>query len=180
MTIALPESWSTQKQSLWLQEPLKSESVASAVHAEWQRRVLESGGIGTALKVQGKRPQEFNNQRSNSGPNNNPRDFPRNDNAICDYHGVKGHSTESCVTRKHAEANKAKNKPQAKVAQAEDVPTAQVAKLDVNHDSDGSAYITAAVPTIKTVPGIFIIDSGASHHMVMSETEAMRRWKRNA
>jgi len=27
MTIALPESWSTQKQSLWLQEPLKSESV---------------------------------------------------------------------------------------------------------------------------------------------------------
>ncbi|GFZ43791.1 hypothetical protein JCM24511_01511 [Saitozyma sp. JCM 24511] len=66
-------------------------------------------------------------------------------------------------------ANKAKNTPHAKVAQAEDtVPTAQVAKLDVNHDSDGSAYITAAVPTIKTVPGIFIIDSGASHHMVTS------------
>jgi hypothetical protein len=59
MTIALPESWSTQKQSLWLQEPLKSESVASAVRAEWQRRILESGGPGTALKVQGERPQLF-------------------------------------------------------------------------------------------------------------------------
>jgi hypothetical protein len=42
MTIALPESWSTQKQSLWFQEPLKSESVASAVRAEWQRRILRS------------------------------------------------------------------------------------------------------------------------------------------
>jgi hypothetical protein len=61
MTITLPESWSTQKQSLWLQEPLKSESVASAVRAEWQWRVLESGGPGTALKVQGKRPQHFTN-----------------------------------------------------------------------------------------------------------------------
>jgi hypothetical protein len=170
MTIALPESWSTQKQSLWLQEPLKSESVASAVRAEWQRRVLESGGTGTALKVQGKRPQHFTNQRSNSGPNNNPRDYPRDDNAYCDWHHVKGHSTESCVSRKRAEANKAKNKPQAKVAQAEEtVPTAQVAKLDVNYDSDASAFISAAVPTIKnSVPGIFIIDSGASHHMVTS------------
>jgi hypothetical protein len=73
------------------------------------------------------------------------------------------------VSRKRAEANKAKNKPQAKVAQAEDVPTAQVAKLDVNYDSDASAFISAAVPTIdNSVPGIFIIDSGASHHMVTS------------
>jgi hypothetical protein len=53
------------------------------------------------------------------------------------------------VSRKRAEANKAKNKPQAKVAQAEDVPTAQVAKLDVNYDSDASAFISAAVLTIK-------------------------------
>src|SRR5689334_7389506 len=78
---------------------------------------------------------------------------------------MKGHSTETCFSRKRAEANKAKNKPQAKVAQAEDVPTAQVAKLDVNYDSDASAFISAAVPTIQNV---FIIDSGASHHMVMS------------
>ncbi|GFZ44957.1 hypothetical protein JCM24511_02683, partial [Saitozyma sp. JCM 24511] len=123
MTIALPESWSTQKQSLWLQEPLKSESVASAVRAEWQRRVLESGSTGTALKVQGNRPQQVNNQRSNSGPK---KDWPRDDNAFCEYHGVKGHSTETCFSRKRAETNKAKNKPKAKVAQAEDVPTAQI------------------------------------------------------
>jgi hypothetical protein len=74
------------------------------------------------------------------------------------------------VSRKRAEANKAKNKPQAKVAQAEDVPTAQIAKLDINYDSDASAFISAAVPTIKSVPGNFVIDSGASHHMVMSST----------
>jgi hypothetical protein len=59
------------------------------------------------------------------------------------------------VSRKCAEANKTKNKPQAKVAQAEDVPTAQIAKLDVNYDSDASAFISAAVPTIKnSIPGI--------------------------
>jgi hypothetical protein len=128
MTIALPESWSTQKQSLRLQEPLSSESVASAVRAEWQRGVLESGGTGIALKGKGNRPQQFNNQRSNSGPNNNDnRDFPRDNNAYCDFHHMKGHYTETCFSRKRAEANKAKNKPQAKIAQAEDVPTTRTA-----------------------------------------------------
>jgi hypothetical protein len=78
------------------------------VRAEWQRRVLQSGGTGNALKVQGNRPQQNNNQRAN---------FPRNNNAYCKYHHMKGHSTESCMARKSAEANKAKNKPQAKVAQ---------------------------------------------------------------
>jgi hypothetical protein len=163
MTIALPESWSTQKQSLWLHKPLKSKSVASAVRAEWQRRVLKSGGTGTALKVQGNRPQHFNN-RSNSGSNNNQRIYPHNDNAYCKYHGMKGHTTESCVTRKRAAGNNAKNKPQAQVAQAKDIPTAQVAKLDVNHDSDGAAYITAASPTISIpspllhpYPAVFIM-----------------------
>jgi hypothetical protein len=165
MTIALPESWSTHRQSLWLQEPLKSESVASAVRAGWQRRVLKSGGTGTALKVQGNRPQHFNNQRSNLGPNNNnSRNFPCDNNAYCDFHHMKGPSTETCFSRKRAEANKAKNKPQAKIALSPRLKlpsSAQVAKLDVNHDSDGSAYITA-VPAIRSVPGTSMIDSGAS------------------
>jgi hypothetical protein len=165
MTIALPESWSTQKQSLWLHKPLKSKSVASAVRAEWQRRVLKSGGTGTALKVQGNRPQHFNNQRSNLGPNNNnSRNFPCDNNAYCDFHHMKGPSTETCFSRKRAEANKAKNKPQAKIALSPRLKlpsSAQVAKLDVNHDSDGSAYITA-VPAIRSVPGTSMIDSGAS------------------
>ncbi|GFZ47518.1 hypothetical protein JCM24511_05262, partial [Saitozyma sp. JCM 24511] len=112
------------------------------------------------FSAQGNCPQQNNNQRAN---------FPHNNNACCEYHHMKGHSTESCMARKSAEADKAKNKPQAKVAQTnqakETVPTVQIANLDANHDSDSSAYITA-VPTIKSVPGIFIIDSGASHHMV--------------
>jgi transposase InsO family protein len=160
MTIALPESWSTQKQSLWLQESLNPESVASAVRAEWQRRVRESGGGETALAAQqqqGRRPQQAGIE------------FPRDPTAFCDFHGVKGHSTENCLTRKRAEANKAKNKPQAKVAQTETVPTTQIANLDVSYDSDASVFISAALPNIsQPVPGIFIIDSGASHHMVTS------------
>jgi hypothetical protein len=49
-----------------------------------------------------------------------------------------------------------------------------VAKLDVDYSSDASAFISAAVPTIKnSVPGIFIIDSGASHHMVTSSSLLM-------
>jgi hypothetical protein len=82
VTIALPESWSTQKQSLWLQEPLKSESVASADRAEWQRRILEAGSVGTALATrlqQGRRPQQFSKGK---------KDFPRDENAFCDYHGI--------------------------------------------------------------------------------------------
>jgi hypothetical protein len=46
---ALRESWSTQKQCLWLQEPFKSEAVTSAVRAEWHRGLLEAGGAGTGL-----------------------------------------------------------------------------------------------------------------------------------
>jgi hypothetical protein len=142
------------------------------VRAEWQRCLLEFGGTGTARRVQGKRPQQFNN-RSNSEFNDNnqrvhPRDFPCEENGFCDYHGLKGHSTESCVTRKRAEANKTKNKPQAKVAEAKDIPTAQWPDWTSTMTRGGSAYNTAAVPAIKSVPGIFIIDSGASHHMVTS------------
>jgi hypothetical protein len=169
MTIALPESWPTQKQSLSLQEPLKSKSVSSAVRAEWQRRVLESGGTGTALKVQGNRPSNPTTSGLILDPTTaTTATFPatRIPTASSMDH-MKGHSTKTCFSRKNAELNKTKNKPQAKIAQAEDVPTAQVAKLDVNHDSDGSSYITSAIPNnFDSVPSIFIIDSGASHHMV--------------
>jgi hypothetical protein len=81
------------------------------------------------------------------------------------------------VSRKRAEANKAKNKPQAKVAQVDTAaPAVQVAKADINYDSDASAFISKSIPNIsksvpdifKSVPGNFIIDSGAIHHMVSS------------
>ncbi|GFZ46703.1 LOW QUALITY PROTEIN: hypothetical protein JCM24511_03923, partial [Saitozyma sp. JCM 24511] len=97
-----------------------------------------SAQVGARQATLGKRPQQFINQRSNSGSNNHPRDFPRDDNAYCDWHHVKGHSTE-CPHR------------------------------SVGRQLRLGAFISAAVPTIaNSVPGIFLIDSGASHHMVMS------------
>ena len=48
MTLALPESWTTQKQTLWMDSNLSSQKVASAIRAEWQRRVMD-GESGAAL-----------------------------------------------------------------------------------------------------------------------------------
>ncbi|OWZ26661.1 hypothetical protein C356_06869, partial [Cryptococcus neoformans c45] len=41
MTLALPESFTTLKQTLWLREPLTSSAVQAAVQAEWTRRSSE-------------------------------------------------------------------------------------------------------------------------------------------
>jgi len=37
MTMALPESFATLKQTMWLREPITSAAVAGAVQAEWSR-----------------------------------------------------------------------------------------------------------------------------------------------
>jgi hypothetical protein len=63
----------------------------------------------------GEASPQFHN--STKGRNN----WRRNENEYCDFHGVKGHTDEKCMTHKRAEASKAKNKPQAKVAQVETV-----------------------------------------------------------
>jgi hypothetical protein len=34
MTLALPDSWTTQKQALWMEQHLSSEKVAVAIRAE--------------------------------------------------------------------------------------------------------------------------------------------------
>lgn len=45
MTLALPESFVTIKQTLWLKEPLTSSAVQAAVQAEWTRRTTEESAI---------------------------------------------------------------------------------------------------------------------------------------
>jgi hypothetical protein len=57
MTLALPDSWTTQKQALWMKHHLSSEKVAYAIHAEWQRRQINREE-GTALFVQRQKQQQ--------------------------------------------------------------------------------------------------------------------------
>ena len=53
MTLALPESYDTLKQTLWLRDNLKSADVQAAVNAEWTRR--GAAGEASANKVTGQR-----------------------------------------------------------------------------------------------------------------------------
>jgi hypothetical protein len=96
-------------------------------------------GAGTALLTRqqlGKRPQYLSKGK---------KDFPRDQYAFCDYHGIKEHETEQCETPKRAEDDRAKNgRSQANIAQgdkSETVPTAQIAKIDVDYDSEASAFL---------------------------------------
>ena len=56
MTMALPESYSTLQQTMWMQEHLDSSTVAGAVQAEWARRQTSQS---TALYVK----QGYNNNK---------------------------------------------------------------------------------------------------------------------
>jgi hypothetical protein len=149
MTIDLPEIL------------VDSETVPLAPRAS---SLLQCARSGKGVSLSSAAPEPLGGCRGNV-PSNLTIDPTRNSTTTT---SLKGHSTESCVTRKRAEANKTKNKPQAKVAEAKDIPTAQWPDWTSTMTRGGSAYNTAAVPAIKSVPGIFIIDSGASHHMVTS------------
>jgi len=49
---ALPESFATIKQALWLRTPLKPADVAAAVQAEWSRRGGNEGNAALKAKLQ--------------------------------------------------------------------------------------------------------------------------------
>ena len=83
MTLALPESWTTQKQALWMETKLPSEKVASAIRAEWQRRQME-GKEGTALNAGRFQPRQ-GGQEKKDGP-------------WCDHRNSSSHSNAQCYS----------------------------------------------------------------------------------
>lgn len=72
MTLALPESWSTQKQNLWMESPLTSEKVMAAVRGEWDRR-RTNGGTAQTVALSAK--QQF----------------------ACTLHRTDGHTNAQCI-----------------------------------------------------------------------------------
>jgi hypothetical protein len=82
MIQALPESFLTIKQALWLRTPLKSADVATAVQAEWSRR--SSGEKNVALKA----------RLQQAGKGFQPK--PRDGSKYCDLHKTTGHGNNEC------------------------------------------------------------------------------------
>jgi hypothetical protein len=93
MTMALPESFATLKQTMWLREPITSAAVAGAVQAEWSRRQTDSG---MALLAKYNFKNRNYNPGNNSGINNKPRQLGPDSSAYCDNHKCFGHSTANC------------------------------------------------------------------------------------
>ena len=144
MTLALPESYATTKQNLWMRQPLSSSEVKSAVQAEFERRKNEeSASALTASKRPVKRITK-------------PRDMSK----YCDHHRIHGHSNSECF-------NQQKSGKQDQIIS----PTARIASLslaeiaDIGPASAFHATATASAYHAKCDRYEFIIDSGASHHM---------------
>lgn len=164
MAMALPDSYNTLKQSMWLEKDLKSATVAGAAQAEWLRR--QSSVHTTALLV-----KRFGN--TSIGPSgirqkNRKRDNlpPRDPTAYCENHKIFGHSTANCIGVR-------KPQPTANIAVQPQVDnlSANLAQLPENHD-DGYDSNASAFTASSAIPNntSFVIDSGASHHMVNSAT----------
>ncbi len=146
MTMALPESYATIKQTLWLQKNLASADVAGAVQAESsQRRTIKSGN---ALAVQHK---AFN-KKSNFKPNPNFPAYPCNNNAYCNFHHTNGHATKDCISKKRKEQGTgqmaAKNEPDNSGAANFASNFGKVIEISdkvINYDSNGSAFLSSSV-----------------------------------
>ena len=160
MTMALPESFATLKQTMWLREPISSAAVAGAVQAEWSRRQTDSG-MALLAKYSFK-TRNHNSGNSHSG-NNKPRQLGPNPNAYCDNHKCSGHSTANCKgVRKFLPNSTNVTTSQNNLDSANLVNAVEQLSIDEN-DSDCSAFFVTA----QLLPNdCFIIDSGASHHMV--------------
>ncbi|RXK34738.1 hypothetical protein M231_08006 [Tremella mesenterica] len=64
MTLALPESFTTLKQTLWLRESLSSSEVQAGVQAEWSRRKTEGeSATGMFAKSKFRSKSTFNNPK---------------------------------------------------------------------------------------------------------------------
>lgn len=144
MTLALPESFVTIKQTLWLQEPLTSSAVQAAVQAEWTRRLTEE--VATANRV-----LENHAQGNKHNGRAKAREWSKK---WCSIHRVSSHNTRDCSLRKFNNNNKQPG--HVRVVNSESVEAEEPA----------STFHAIAATTISSHGDIFIVDSGASHHMV--------------
>ena len=99
MTMALPASYSTLQQTLWLRAPLTSAEVQNAVQAEFSRRKLHNPAALVA-RTSGNKP--FTKK-----PNDNTK--------YCNYHKKNGHTTDECFTLKRIRQRQ--QQPSADIAQ---------------------------------------------------------------
>jgi len=74
MTLALPASFATIQQNLWLRSPLSSAKVAGAIQAEWARRKISDDPLGALVARQGFASEEISTttRTSYSDPTNLP------------------------------------------------------------------------------------------------------------
>jgi hypothetical protein len=167
MIQALPESFATIKQALWLRTPLKSADVAAAVQAEWSRR--SSGEENVALKA----------RLQQAGRGFTPR--PRDGSKYCDLNKTTGHSNDQCYLQgapRPANNTNNNNKPRfpakANVATTPTVATAENRVATVNNDDSDSDSVKSYVAHTNSVANnnnsTYIVDSGATHHMVVNST----------
>lgn len=144
MTLALPESFTTVKQTLWLQTPLTSAAVQSAVQSEWSRR--SNGQPATAHKVLTTRT---------------PNDCPKGNKTRkwtekwCSIHKVSTHNTRDCSLRHNYSTN---------TGQAKSVTHGSSETEELNNTPHATAVVAKT-----TSKSDFTVDSGASHHMVYNK-----------
>lgn len=146
MTLALPESFITIKQTLWLKEPLTSSAVQAAVQAEWTRRSTEESAMANRVQVTHTPGNNNYNQRKNKA-----REWTEK---WCSIHKVSTHNTRDCSLQQ----NHNPNTGQARLA------TNESSEME---DLGLTLHATAAVA--NTASENTIVDSGASHHMVNSK-----------
>jgi hypothetical protein len=154
MTMALPESFSTLQQTLWTHNDLASSTVANSVQAEWARR---NASNTTAL---------YAKSNTNNYNNKSAKQYRQNQSSTgqwCAFHRVETHNTRDCRNPKannrnnsNAQAKLATNNPDTAT---NDIVVANLANLALDaHAFNVSLY--------KPSKSTFVIDSGASHHMV--------------
>jgi len=152
MTLALPESYTTVKQNLWLRSPFTSAEIVGVVQAEWARRKT-SHNSGALIAIQQQGSGKSREKGTLYGPDKH---------AYCTEHKAYGHDTSKCI-RLHGRPSQPRFSPAA-VATTTAPPFVLYANV-AQYDSDGSAFIsTSVVPADLR----FVVDSGASEHMVTS------------
>lgn len=170
--MSLPESYNTVVQSFYLLPLVTSAAVITAINVEWRRR--HNAESTTALKARALLVNKpFLPEKAPSVS------YPSNPNAYCDYHQRKGHSTKECVTKP-----KPRTAPLAAVAVSEytqstsDSARAAAAVVDSPSSDDSNTRVGQPLAFLASIGipahvllaysgcGQYIVDSGASHHMV--------------